>query len=176
MEGVVDVDEAREIEPRAVFDDFYRAHLRPVVALAYGLSGSRSASEELAQEAFLAAYRRWGEISAYDDPGAWVRRVVINRSVSGVRRRVAEVRALTRLRNRPVPPVELPEPADAFWRAVRSLPPQQARVVALHYADDCSVTQIASICGIAEGTVKAHLHKARNSLADRLGHTLEEDA
>jgi len=46
-----------------------------VVALVYGLSGSRSAGEELAQEAFLAASRRWDEVSAYDDPGAWVRRV-----------------------------------------------------------------------------------------------------
>jgi len=72
------------------FDQLYRSDYRRLVALAYGLSGSRSAAEELAQEAFLAAHRRWNEIGAYDDPSAWLRRVVVNRSVSLLRRRVAE--------------------------------------------------------------------------------------
>lgn len=54
------------------FDSFYRAEFEAVAGLAYTLSGSRLASEDLAQEAFLAAYRRWDEIGRYDNPGAWV--------------------------------------------------------------------------------------------------------
>ena len=43
-------------------------------------------------------------------------------------------------------------------------------MVALHYVDDRAVVEIAAILGCAEGTVKAHLHQARRSLARTLGH------
>ncbi len=82
------------IEP---FDVFYRRELRPVVGLAYVLTGRRSAAEDLAQEAFVAAYRRWRDIGGYDDPGAWVRAVAMNHARSRVRRRATEARALVRL-------------------------------------------------------------------------------
>jgi RNA polymerase sigma-70 factor (ECF subfamily) len=157
------------------FDPFYRQHRRRVVALAYGLSGSASAAEELAQDAFLAALRRWDSIGAYEDPGAWVRRVVVNRSVSGVRRRVAEARALIRFANRPAPPAAL-DPVDAeFWSAVRRLPARQAQVIALHYVDDRAIDDIAALLGIAPGTVKATLFQARKSLAATLGCEIEEE-
>ena len=67
---------------RENFDTFYKAELQRVVGLAYVLSGSRSAAEDLAQDGFVAAYRHWERISSFDDPGAWVRRVVANRGVS----------------------------------------------------------------------------------------------
>ena len=62
---------------------------------------------------------------------------------------------------------------DRFWDAVRSLPAQQARCVALRYVDDLDVAAIATILGCAEPTVRVHLHRARLALADRLG--LEAD-
>jgi RNA polymerase sigma-70 factor (sigma-E family) len=157
-------------QPAETFDQFYRQEFRPVVALAYGLSGSRMAAEEIAQEAFLAAHRRWSRIRTYDEPSLWLRRVVVNRSVSAVRRRVAEARALTRLGARPHLPTVLPEQHEDLWRAVRRLPSQQAKALVLHYVDDCSVAEIASILDCAQGTVKTHLHRARRTLADTLGH------
>jgi RNA polymerase sigma-70 factor (ECF subfamily) len=161
---------APEATAEVLFEHLYRSDYRRLVALAYGLSGSRSAAEELAQEAFLAAHRRWGEVGAYDDPSAWLRRVVVNRSVSLVRRRVAEGLALARLGARRALPDDLPESDEAVWRAVRALPRRHAQVVALHYIDDRPVASIAAILGCAEGTVKAHLHQARRSLARTLGH------
>jgi RNA polymerase sigma-70 factor (ECF subfamily) len=154
------------------FDQLYRSDYRRLVALAYGLSGSRSAAEELAQEAFLAAHRRWDEIGAYDDPSAWLRRVVVNRSVSLLRRRVAEGLALARIGARRELPAALPESDEVVWRAVRALPRRQAQVVALHYIDDRPVATIAAILGCAEGTVKAHLHQARQSLSRTLAYPL----
>jgi RNA polymerase sigma-70 factor (ECF subfamily) len=152
----------------ASFDDLYRREARRLVALAYGLSGSRRAAEELVQEAFLAAYRRWNQISAYDDPAAWLRRVVVNQSVSRIRRRVAEARAMTRLRARPTLPAVLPEQDEAVWRAVRALPRRQAQVVVLHYVDDLPIAEIAQVLGCSDGTVKTHLHRARQLLASAL--------
>ncbi|HEX7135475.1 MAG TPA: hypothetical protein VF228_23065, partial [Iamia sp.] len=47
---------------RPAFDDLYRADWHPVVALGWTLTGSRAAAEELAQDAFLDAYRRWDHV------------------------------------------------------------------------------------------------------------------
>lgn len=101
------------LPPAITFDELYRRDFAAVVAVAYVLSGSRTAAEELAQKAFLAAHRRWQDISGYDDPGAWVRRVCVNRSISLVRRRVSEAKAMARLASRRVLPEELPPDSEA---------------------------------------------------------------
>jgi RNA polymerase sigma-70 factor, ECF subfamily len=157
------------------FEELYRDDFARLVSLAHGLSGSRSAAEELVQEAFLSAHRQWDRIGTYADPSAWLRRVVVNRSVSAVRRRVAEGVALSRLGGRRQLPDALPEHDEVVWRTVRALPRRQAQVVALHYVDDRSVAEIAVILECAEGTVKAHLHQARQALARTLQHPLTEE-
>ncbi len=153
---------------RRAFADWYRSEYHQVVALVYVLSGSRTAAEELAQDAFVEAHRRWATISAYDDPGAWVRKVAVNKARSWGRRRSAEARAYAKHvgRQRQLP-AELPDSAADFWAAVRSLPDRQAQIVALHYLDDRPVDEIAAVLEIAPGTVKTQLHRARAALATR---------
>ncbi len=154
---------------RQSFDSFYDQQLDSVVGLAYVLSGSRSGAEDLAQEGFLAAYRHWDRIAAFDDPGAWVRRIVANRAVSTFRRRRAEVNALIRLA-RPVYDVaELPSESALVWEEVRRLPKRQAQVIALRYLDGRNLPQIADILECSENTVKTHLLRAKRTLAQRLG-------
>ena len=129
-----------------------------MVGLAYALSGSRSTAEDLAQEAFLAAHRAWDRVSTYENPGAWVRRVVANLSVSAFRRRLAEAKAFARIglgERHHLP--ELPSGDAEFWEAVRSLPRRQSQVVALHYLEDLPVAEVAAVLDIAPGTVKKHL-------------------
>lgn len=62
----------------------------------------------------------------------------------------------------------LPAQNADFWRAVRALPQRQAQAVALYYLEDLSIQQTAAVLDCAEGTVRAHLAKARRSLARRL--------
>lgn len=151
------------------FDAWYRQEYRPVVGLVYSLTGNRAAAEELTQDAFVEAHKRWGTLSTYDDPGGWLRKVAMNKARSGFRRRAAEARAYARHVGRTRPATaELPESADEFWAAVRGLPTQQAHVIALHYLEDLPVDRIAEVLEIAPGTVKTHLHRARAALAERL--------
>jgi RNA polymerase sigma-70 factor, ECF subfamily len=151
------------------FDAFYAREYSAIVTLAFALSGSRWAAEDLAQDAFLAAHRDWDRIGAYERPGAWVRHVVTNLSVSAFRRRMAEAKALTRAAVGQPPSVsDLSADGADFWRAVRSLPRRQAQAVTLHYLEDLAVADIAAILGTAEGTVKKHLHEGRKALARRL--------
>ncbi len=149
----------------ADFDHFYREQYRAVVGLAYALTGSRTAAEELAQDAFTTTYRKWADVSGYDNPEGWVRQVVANASRSWGRRKGAELRALTKVGGRRQPLVELAEPANDFWAAVRSLPTRQSQVVALHYLEDRPIDEIAAILDLGPGTVKKHLHRGRAALA-----------
>jgi RNA polymerase sigma-70 factor (ECF subfamily) len=143
------------------------------VQLAFVLSGSRYGAEDIAQDALVAAWKKWGVL---EQPLAWTRRVVANLAVSVIRRRMAEGRAMLRLAVRRGEPIaELPEPDTEFWVAVRALPTRQRQMVALYYLGDCSVGEIALTLGCAEGTVRATLHKARLGLAKRLGLGVEEE-
>lgn len=167
-------------EARERFDELYRSEWTGIVALGWSLIGSWASAEELAQDAFADAYRRWDEISRLDRPGAWVRRAVINRSASFHRSRAAEQRGLERWSARAVTDADATG-ADrtgdsatdqvgdpAFWAAVRSLPERQMACVALHYLEDRSVAEIAEVLDSRPATVKVHLHRGRLALAQRL--------
>jgi RNA polymerase sigma factor (sigma-70 family) len=168
--GLVHELERSQVDDRQeTFDTFFTRERDPVLGLAFALTGDRALAEDLVQEAFLEAYRRWDRIAGYDQPGAWVRRVVANMSVSTFRRRRGELRMLARLgagRERVVP--DLSPATLVFWQAVRSLPKRQAQVAALFYLVDVPIASIALILEMAEGTVKKHLHDARKSLARTL--------
>jgi RNA polymerase sigma-70 factor (ECF subfamily) len=153
------------------FEAFARRQRRPLVALAWSLTGDLGVAEDLAQEALQAAWQGWDRVGSLEAPGAWVRRAVINRSAGHARRAGREHRALARIAGRPAATVEL-EPEDhRFWAEVRKLPERQAQAVTLHYLEDCSVAEIAEALGCAAGTVRVHLHRGRQALAKALGLT-----
>jgi RNA polymerase sigma factor (sigma-70 family) len=151
------------------FEAFYVSEFPRMVDIAYALSGSRLAAEDLAQDAMIAAHKQWDRVGTLDRPGAWVRRVVINKAASLYQRRKAELRALARLG-----PVRgaLPHRLDAesahVWREVRRLPARQSEAVVLFYLGELTVVEVAEAMGCTENTVKAHLHQARQKLAGRL--------
>lgn len=167
-------------EDRRRFDELYQGEWSGIVALGWSLTGSWAAAEELAQDAFADAFRRWDEISRLDRPGAWVRRAVINRSASYHRSRAVEQRGLERWSSRAdadqdgrgtdrtgeLATDQVGDPA--FWAAVRSLPERQMACVALHYLEDRSVAEIADVLDSRPATVKVHLHRGRLALAERL--------
>jgi RNA polymerase sigma-70 factor, ECF subfamily len=149
------------------FEAFYRREFPRLVALAHGLAGPALAAD-LAQEAMIVAYRRWDEVQTFKSTSGWVRGVCAHTAVSAVRRRLAEGRAITRLRARPAFHQAEDDSDEEFWREVRRLPRRQAQVIGLHYALDMSVTDVAAALGCAEGSVKAHLFKARQTLSGTL--------
>lgn len=153
------------------FDAFYREEYRPLLKLAWSLTGRRDLGEELVQEVMVRCHQRWDRLSGYDRPGGFARRILLNEATSTARRRDAERRANERVSARPEPATPaLPDPE--FWAALRDLPERQSQAVALHYLEDRSVAEIAGILDIAENTVKVHLHRGRLALVALLD---EED-
>ena len=152
------------------FEDFYAAEYAGVVRLAVALTGRTDVAEEVAQESFVAAYRRWSRVATLDDPAGWVRRVATNRCVSSGRRYVTELRLLVRLRHQRTSSSEHEQVVDdELWAVVRSLPRRQAQVVALTFVEDRSVADIAALLGCGEETVRTHLRRGRQAVARRLG-------
>jgi RNA polymerase sigma-70 factor (sigma-E family) len=153
------------------FEAFFRAEHPKLVALGWALTGDPHAAAELAQEALLRAYRDWAKVGEYDNPGGWIRRVLVNLIADRGRRRRSEEAALARVAP-PGPVPELEPATDHWWRAVRALPEGQRAAVALHYLEDLSVADVAATLGISEGTVKTQLSRARETLS----RTLPEEA
>ncbi len=153
----------REVVADMSFEGFYRRYFPQAVALAHALAGGRVA-EDIAQEALWATFKRWDELEA---PERWLFRVIANRSRSVLRRSYAETRAIRRLAGGVRDVVELPEPTEEFWAVVRRLPRRQAQTVALVFIEDLSTSDVAEVLGCAETTVRVHLHRARQSLAER---------
>jgi RNA polymerase sigma-70 factor (ECF subfamily) len=164
---------ATHTSPGLQFEAFYQAHYPSVVRLAYSLCGSRGVAEELAQEAFVSAHARWRRVVGFDRPDLWVRRVVINRSISYRRREAIERKAVARIR---LDRDEIGEPVvsdELVWQALRELSPRQAEVLALFYVEDQPMSAVAEILGLGPETVKTHLKRGRAALAvklDEMGH------
>jgi len=152
------------------FESFFRDWYPRLVGLGVAMTGSRAISQEVAQEALLRAHQRWDEVADYDLPGAWVKRVAVNLLVDHLRAAGRERSAMVRLgSDRTTGGASAAEPVlDRWAHLLECLSAQQRVIVTLFYADDQAVGVIADLLGIAPGTVKAQLFKARERLRARL--------
>src|SRR3954471_23756625 len=128
------------------FDGFYRDTSRRLLRYAYGLSGDANEAQDLVQEAYARAWQRWRRLSGYQDPEAWLR-LVVNRLSSDRWRRLG-VRRAPAAASAPPPPVPPPsEDTVLLVRAMRALPPEHRRALALFYLLDRSIADIAAETG-----------------------------
>ena len=116
-------------------------------------------AEDVLQEVFLRYYRSAPEFTGAEHEKAWLIRVTVNACISLLRspwRRIVS----------PIPDtLPAPEPEDRqLIELVRRLPAKYSIPLHLHYYEDYSVKEIASILRISEGTVKSRLSRARKQL------------
>ena len=156
------------------YDSFYRREFAPMVALARAVCADRGAAEDIAQEALARAHEQWQTVSKYDKPGAWLRRVTINLSISGSRRLNRETAMLRRQALERRPPDEEVFGDERVWRAVRALPARQRAVIALFYQEDLTTREISEILDCSISTATSHLSEARKRLARTLGPVMPE--
>jgi RNA polymerase sigma-70 factor (ECF subfamily) len=133
------------------------------------LTGSRADAEEIAQDTFVQALRHWSRIRQYDDPAAWLHRVATRLAISRGRRGQVAHRGLRRLG------AGLEDLADVspdsrldLDAALTRLRVDHRAVLLLHHAHDLPVAEVARVLGIAEGTVKSRLARARAALQPML--------
>jgi RNA polymerase sigma-70 factor (sigma-E family) len=153
------------------FEEFAGSVSQSLMRLAFARAGTLADAEDLVQEALITAHEKWDVVGFYDEPLLWVRRIMLNKSVSRWRRRTRERDAVTRMTDRrPEEGATEPVLADEeLWTAVRGLGGRQRDVVLLLWFEDLSVREVASILGCGEETVRTHWRRARAKLADELG-------
>jgi RNA polymerase sigma-70 factor (ECF subfamily) len=158
------------------FDDFYQAQYGRVFGIVRALVGDRDRADDVTQDAFVSLHRRWAEISGFDRPDLWVRRVAINGALSWRRRAATELRALTRVASRTAPGTQIADSGSAeVWRLVQKLPRAQAMVVVLVFVDDLTLEQVGRVLGIATPTAKTHMQRAKRKLAAWLNEEIDND-
>lgn len=160
------VDRARSGDV-AAFERLYRAHAPRVYALCLRLSGSASAADDFAQEAFVRAWRSLPRFRGESAFSTWVHRIAVN-VVLGHRRSRA---FWTGTESEP-PDIAAPSVRPGLKMdlegAIAGLPPGARTVFVLHDVEGYRHEEIASLAGIAVGTSKAHLHRARRLLREAL--------
>lgn len=162
-----------EVPIEGSFDDFYAAEFHRLTLQLYAYTADVGLAQDAVQEAFSRAWPRWDRLSAYDNPAAWVRRVAMNVAASRWRRaRAARAHAHY---HRELIAAEPSPDRVTLAQAMATLPERQRRALVLFHVADLSVSQIARQEGVAEGTVKAWLHRARAALAILLADLRTED-
>jgi RNA polymerase sigma-70 factor (ECF subfamily) len=145
-----------------------RVHPQLVRSLAL-YCGDSAVAEELAQEALLRAWDRWGSVRRMTNPTGWVFRVGFNLATSRGRRAAIERRAST------LAGADYPQHEDSLddaivvRAAVASLPPRERAAIVLRYFADFSVDDTAVAMRCRPGTVKSLTFQAVRRLHDLLG-------
>jgi RNA polymerase sigma factor (sigma-70 family) len=150
------------------FDELVRTESSRLIAASAAIVGTRHLAEEVVQDAFVRLLRR-GISESLDRPAAWLRTVVVNASIDVVRRARHERQLLVSIGDSPAGAGAATDPAEALpdthlWAAVRALPEDQAKAVALRYAADQSTQEIADALSITTGAVNSLLFRARQGL------------
>jgi len=160
---------------RIAFEELYRDNVRRVYALCFRMTGTADLAEELAQDVFVRAWQKLGSFRGESAFSSWLHPLTVNVALSerrSRRRRVARVMTTDDLTEfeRPGPPTRSDGPEAGFdlERALATLPPGARAVFVLHDVEGYKHEEIAELTGVATGTSKAQLHRARKLLREAL--------
>jgi RNA polymerase sigma-70 factor (sigma-E family) len=152
-------DVTRLARPGATtFDELFRRCYERMVRVAYLLVGSQAEAEDVVQDAFARIELRWAKL---DNPEAYLRRCVVNRSNDLLRRRRIEQRFRDLRRDETA---ELG--ANELGDALAGLSPRRRTAVVLKYYAGLREREIAEVMGVRPGTVKSMLHRALAQLRE----------
>jgi RNA polymerase sigma-70 factor (ECF subfamily) len=160
------------------FEELVRMHQRSAVRVAYLVSGDVDAAEDVAQEAFVKAYRALSRFRQGLPFRPWLLRIVRNEALNQRRRRGRQERLSLRLSADPVSggAAQSPEATvvagithEVVLAAVERLPERARQVVELRYLAGLSEEETATTLGVPVGTVKSRTSRALRALERALG-------
>jgi RNA polymerase sigma-70 factor (ECF subfamily) len=151
------------------FETLYHQHAPRIFTLASRMAGSPDEGEDLLQEIFLQAYRKLGSFKGEAALGTWLYRLALNHCLDFVRSRQAKARKVTDTLDderlfEPAAPRETPVPRIDLERAIARLPEGCREAFILHEVEGFDHKEVGELLGIAEGTSKSQVFKARLKL------------
>jgi RNA polymerase sigma-70 factor (ECF subfamily) len=154
----------------SAFERLYRKHIPRIYGLARRML-SDDDIDEVAQDVFVRAWQKLGTFRGESAFGTWLHRLAINvilgrRETLGIRRkRYLDSDAMLEL----IPARRSgPETALDFESAMARLPDGAREVFVLHDVEGYRHEEIAEMLGLATGTSKSQLHRARMALRQHL--------
>ena len=158
------------------FEELYREHAPRLYALSCRMAGSTEDGEDLLQEIFLQAYRKIGSFKRDAAIGTWLYRLALNHCLDYVRSRQAKMNKLTETLDadasfEPMARRDTPIARMDLERAMERLPEGCREAFVLHDVEGYDHKEVAGMLGIAEGTSKSQVFKARMKLRAYLRRT-----
>jgi RNA polymerase sigma-70 factor, ECF subfamily len=161
------------------FGDLYRQHAGRVFALCLRMTGDRVQAQELMQDVFVRAWERLRSFRGEASFVSWLHRLAVNVVLTGARTdrrreaRVALAEDLAAVEGdfgtwRKHGAATDPGTAIDLEQAIAALPPGARTAFVLHDVEGYSHAEIAELTGLAEGTIRAQLHRARKLLMETL--------
>jgi RNA polymerase sigma-70 factor, ECF subfamily len=150
------------------FSELARRHERVVYNLAYRFMRDATTAEDMAQEAFLKAFRLLGGFRGDSSFSTWLYRVTSSVCLTELakRKRRAEV-PLGPEREKDIGSTPAPEATDVpelIRGCVAQLSKRYAEVITLYYIEEISYDEICQILNVPMGTLKTWMHRARHAL------------
>ena len=157
----------------AAYDQIVNRHMRTAFSIAYRLLGQREDAEDLVQDAFMVALEKIDTFREGNRFAPWFFRILVNRGLNA--RKSRSLRQTDALppdisTREPTPHVEAErsEMRDHIDAAVAVLPERQRTIVKLFELEGFSSPEIAEMLELSDGTVRWHLHQARQTLRQAL--------
>ncbi len=172
----VDLVRAARAGSRQAFDRLVARHAANVVRTAYVIVGDPDDANDVAQDAFISAYRGLDGYQPTAPFGAWLHRIAVNRSYDYLRRRqrrdalMEEIVAVSpgAEEDAAVRDARRDDERAAVRALLEELDPKGRAVVALRFLQDMSIKEVAATLDVPEGTVKRRLHDALKRMRARL--------
>ena len=161
-----DLIRAAQNGSKVAFEGIYRRHWRSAYRAAYLVTHDAAASEDIAQEAFLAAARALGRFDRRRPFAPWLHRIVVNRAIDWTRARAARAEVLAVGEHEQ--PAQAADTSGELLAALAALPPDQRAVVVLRYLLEYTPGEIAGMLDVPRGTVNSRLRRALDALGSRL--------
>lgn len=143
------------------FEALLAAYQDKVFRLSYSMLGDRAQAEDAAQESFLRIWKSLDRYRGESALGTWIFSIARNVCLTSISKRARSAPMDDAGRPKPDPPDRQPD----IVRLVGRLPENYRQVVMLFYMEDRSYEEVARLLDLPVGTVKTHLHRARQQLA-----------
>ena len=163
---------------QVAFRALYDANVDRIYRLAYRMAGEDDLARDFTQEAFLRAWQRLDQFRGDSAFSTWLHSIAVSVALNGLRkvdRHRKRERSLEDAVNvAPGRRVLDPDARERLQRAVDDLPEMYRTVFLMHDLEGYGHGEIAEMLGVAEGTSKARLFRAREKLRTSLGDAMKE--
>ncbi len=156
----------------AAFESLYRNHVGKVYGLCLRMTANRATAEDCTQDAFIQAWRSLASFENRSAFGTWLHRIAVNAVLAQGRKRRERLGAEA---SADEDAERLPDPDSGddggvldLERAIATLPAGARQVLVLVGIYGHSHEEAAEMLGLAVGTCKSQLHRARQMLTERL--------